>query len=804
MKRCLALSALSAVATLTLLTVARPASALALFDGKQVATIVYQDQPALALAARLLAHDLEARSGLAPRLSTRLEDCGTVCVLIARHDAPLLRGLLPAARTRALDGQWERYARASVARGARRYLVLAGSDTRGAVWGVIDLTRELGVSAWEWWADVTPQKAARLDVADGARLSTSPSVQYRGVFLNDEDWGLHPWAAKTYDPALGDIGPKTYARVFELLWRLKANTIWPAMHDVTRPFYQVAGNAAMARDYAIVVGTSHAEPMMRNNVREWNSAERGPFNFFSNRAALLDYWRERVEETRADETIYSVGLRGIHDSAMEGAANQDMARAGLRDAIGAQRELLAAALGRPATSIPQALTLYKEVLDLYQAGLEVPDDVTLVWPDDNYGYLRQLNGPRESRRGGGAGIYYHLEYWGRPHDYLWLATTHPALVREQLERAWTSGARKLWIFNVGDIKPAEYLTSYVMDIAFDQRQARQAPRSHLEQWAARQFGAAQAPEIAALMTAWYDLAWERRPEFMGFGQTEPTTPNRPNAYLNTGGEEAERRLASYAALVKRAEALETAMPPERRDAFFELVLYPVRAAALLNARILDTALGRDAHAPQAALVADTARYNGLADGKWRYMMDLAPRRLPVFDPANPVPAPAPVPASPGASVVSLAAADAAPNRDWELVPGLGSRGAALRSMLSGSSAAAPGAALTYRFQLAATGAARVRIVALPVHPLHADLGLRIKVSIDGGAFQTLDFATRGRSEEWKINVLTNTALRTLALAAPAAGAHTVQVLAVDPGFILDRIDVLEDGAPNYYGAPPLK
>jgi hypothetical protein len=778
------------------LLLALPASALTLYDGREVATIVHQDQPALRLAAELLARDLKALSGQAPHLSTQLADCGKVCVVIGEHDAPVIRGALRNKHF-GLAGAWERYGRAVRRDGGRKMLVLAGSDTRGAIWGVIDLTREMGVSAWEWWADVTPRRVERIDVKDGARISTAPSVKYRGIFLNDEDWGLQPWAAKTYDPELGDIGPRTYARIFELMWRLKANTIWPAMHDVTKPFYLVPGNREVAGAYSIVVGTSHAEPMLRNNVREWAGTDRGDFNFFTNRDAILGYWRERVAQTRGDKAIYSVGIRGVHDSAMEGADTPEQARRGVMRAIDAQRELLSTTLGKPATQVPQALTLYKEVLDLYQGGMEVPQDVTLVWPDDNYGYIRQLSGPRERARKGGGGIYYHVSYWGRPHDHLWLATTHPALIRDQLDRTWQMGDKDIWIVNVGDIKPNEYLTQYFLDIAFNAGARVPAARQHLERWAAQQFGAQHAAEIAAIKSEWYDLAWERKPEFMGFGQTEPTTPNRPNLYFRTGGEEARRRLARYEALTRRAQALEAALPADRRDAFFQLVLYPVRAAALLNARILGPGLGRDGNAAQVALVDDTARYNSQNDGKWRHMMDLAPRRLTVFDPSKPVPLPA---QAKGSGKVQSFDATLASSPGWETMPGLGSRGASLRSLL----APRPGTPsnLEYKFSVDGKSPASIDIVAVPVHPLTAQHRLRIGVRVDGEAEHVLDYMTVGRSDEWKNNVLTNAAKRSIRLAAPAAGAHTLAIRAIDPGFVLDRIDVKDEDAPDYYGPPP--
>ncbi|HWW71303.1 MAG TPA: glycosyl hydrolase 115 family protein, partial [Duganella sp.] len=619
-----------------------------------VAAIVHADQKTYALAARLLGRDLRALSGQAPRISSRLRDCGKTCVIIGAYDTPLLRQL---ARRDGLDltalrGEWERHKRLVVRSKKQNYLLVAGSDARGAVYGVVDLTRELGVSAWEWWADVTPRRQSRVAVADAPLFSRAPSVRYRGIFLNDEDWGLQPWAAKTYDPKTGDIGPPTYARIYELMWRLKANTLWPAMHDSTKPFYQIAGNPEMARDYAIVVGTSHAEPMMRNNVREWDPKTNGPFNFFTNRDRMISYWDERVQQVKGFETLMSVGLRGVHDSAMEGAKTIPEARDGVERVIEIQRGLLSKAQRRPPEQIPQVLTLYKEVLDIYKAGLKVPDDISLIWPDDNYGYISQLGTATEARRSGGAGLYYHLSYWGRPHDYLWLGTTHPSLVREQLERARHTGARRLWVANVGDIKPLEYLSQYFLDLAFDNNLLDQAPGKHLQDWLTRQFDADRAREITGILMEYYALAWERRPEFMGFGQTEPTTPNRPTAYLRSGGDEARRRLDRYAAITARAEALAQAMPADRRDAFFELVLYPVRASANLNARILKLELAglqdndgtraeryvAEAKAAHQAIVADTAEYNGLADGKWRHMMDMAPRRLPVFaEPAWPVP-----------------------------------------------------------------------------------------------------------------------------------------------------------------------
>jgi hypothetical protein len=902
---------------------------LTLLNDGRAPTVLNENNETLGLAAALLQRDLNAVTGQQSQRIERLDQCARVCFVIGRRDSALMQEISRAAGVELTGSQdqWERYERMVVAAPGRpdtRLVLIAGSDTRGSVYGVIDLTREIGVSAWEWWADVKPQVRPDASISATRRLADGPSVQYRGVFLNDEDWGLQPWAAR-HDPA-GDIGPATYARIFELLWRLKANLIWPAMHESTRPFYQIQGNAETARRYAIVVGTSHAEPMMRNNVREWDLTKRGAFNFFTNRDQLAQYWSERLEEVRDFDNMYSVGIRGVHDSAMEGAATVEQARDGVKAAIDLQRALLSKVQSRPAAQIPQALTLYKEVLDIYKAGLTVPDDITLLWPDDNYGYLRQLSTPDEAQRSGGAGLYYHLSYWGQPHDYLWLATTHPALIRDQLQRAVATGARKIWVANVGDIKPGEYLMEYFLDAAFDARKLDAPPREHGEWWMSAQFGSEQGPGIAAIMQEYYDLAWERRPEFMGFSQVEPITPTRQSPYLQDGGEEAERRLERYMSLVERAQAVAERLPADRQDAYYQLVLYPVRSSANLNTRILRldlasqyarmgrpiaTLYAQQAAAAQNAIARDTARYNALGNGKWEAMMDAAPRRLPVFGvplfpsySAGPrkdcalvyptvlsgqddtlsftrgvaeartlsvvnfgaralswsLPSSPPglvssrqegelseangfeqritirydgrsgstrfplrcgdaelnvrVKVSPGTStalpaererIVILAASDGSPTPGWTRVVGLGSTGASMRADFTlpsrelADAASAP--SLSYEFATSSSGLAHLKFVDVPVHPLTSANRLRLAYSLDNAPPQLLDFETHGRSDEWKANVLSNTAVRVQTLPGLQPGRHKLRIHALDPGVVLDRIEISFDGARRYYGKP---
>lgn len=622
--------------------------------------IVY-DGPAdstLATAAGLLAHDLKARCGATPIVGADVAAIAGPRIAIGVWDGPLMRRLLQENRINAatLRGAWERYGRVAVQdKNGQPLLLIFGSDTRGTVWGVVDLTREIGVSAWEWWADVTIRPVDHLGVDGALRFSVSPTVRYRALFLNDEDFGLLPWAAKTYEPDTGTIGPKTYARIFELMWRLKANTIWPAMHEATQSFNLVPGNAEMAARYAIVHGSSHAEPMLRTNLHEWDPNRRDAFNYLTNKAELLRYWNDAVAAHKTQENFYTVGLRGIHDDPMIGVKGADQTRDVLADVIAEQRKILVRNLNRPAETIPQVFTPYKEVLAAYDAGLKVPDDITLNWPDDNHGYIRHLPDAAERARSGGSGIYYHVSYWGAPASYLWLATTHPALVWEEMNKAARMGVERLWVLNAGDIKPAEYLTQFFFDLAFDGAHYADigTVRTHLQNWVQTQFGPDHAAMITDILWRYYDLANLRRPESMGWNETYPTTVVRQTAFnMLAYGDENARRMAAYRTIQADAEKLAHAIPADRQDAYFELVLYPVTAAAAINERALslDKAIAyglqrrasADLYADAASAAAGrikkiTTAYNStLAQGKWRGMMDAAPHKLPVFaEPAVP-------------------------------------------------------------------------------------------------------------------------------------------------------------------------
>ncbi|MES2239634.1 MAG: glycosyl hydrolase 115 family protein [Bacteroidota bacterium] len=552
-----------------------------------------------------------------------------------------------------IKGKWETYKIQVVENptaAIKKALVIVGSDRRATAYGLLEISRMIGVSPWEWWADVTPDKKESLVLNVETKVYGSPSVKYRGIFLNDEDWGLQPWAAKTFEPETGDIGPKTYAKVFELLLRLRANTIWPAMHKSTKAFYSFPKNKQVADDYAIVVGTSHAEPMLSNINAEWNHDKMGEYRYDTNSGMIKNFFRKRAKETAPFENIYTVGMRGEHDSPMiVGEDDSDSQVKLLEQVITDQRDILKKATGKEANKIPQAFIPYKEVLDYYQKGLQLPEDVQLVWTDDNYGYIRQLSNLKEQKRSGGAGIYYHTSYWGRPHDYLWLNSTNPVLMWEEMSKAHEFQSRDLWILNCGDIKPHEYNIELFLDMAWDMTPFVKSTsiKTHMQNWASREFGMQNSNSITNLFFEYYRLVFQRRPEFTAWNQVEPETKEKPTALTQIHyGDEVSKRIDEYQDLMNLVGKLKSNIPANRKNAFYELVEYPVIGAASINHKWLYSYKNKfvaeqgrgsaDFFAKKSAeaytRIQTETRYfnNELAGGKWKNIMSMTPRYLPVF------------------------------------------------------------------------------------------------------------------------------------------------------------------------------
>ena len=666
-------------------------------------------------------------------------------------------------------------------------LLVAGSDSHGTAYGIMELSRLIGVSPWEWWADVTPEKKTSFVLPAEYQTLQSPSVEYRGIFINDEDWGLMPWSSQTYEPSdiKGHIGPKTNARIFELLLRLRANTYWPAMHECTLPFFLTEGNRKVAEEYGIFIGSSHCEPMVCSAAGEWRRRGQGDYDYVNNSASVYKFWEDRVKEVAQQGNIYTLGMRGVHDGQMQGAKTVAEQKAVLERVLKDQRGLLQKYVNKDVTAIPQAFIPYKEVLDIYNAGLQVPDDVTLIWCDDNYGYIRHFPTAEERARKGGNGIYYHVSYWGRPHDYLWLGTFSPYLLHQQMKLAYDRGIQKMWVLNVGDIKPAEYQIELFLDMAWNIDEVNEiGVTAHLKSWLEREFGSNCAEELLPAMEAHYQLSYIRKPEFMGNTREEERDPKyKVIKDLPWSEQTISERLRSYTVLSDVVERIESNIPADRQDAYFQLVKYPVQAAAQMNRKILTAQLARHSKADWKqsdaafdSIVSLTQQYNSLQNGKWNRMMDFQPRKLPVFKRVEHTTATEPM----MTDRKMLCKWNAMECTYGKPVPyeGLGyeRKAAGIRK----------GSSLTFAFDDYGKDSVEVEIRLLPSHPLD-EKQLRFAISVDEAVPQTVSYETKGRSEEWKENVLRNQAIRKVTLPINKQASHKLVITALDEGVVLDQV-----------------
>jgi hypothetical protein len=521
---------------------------------------------------------------------------------------------------RGVGGRWETFLTQVVEKpmpGVDRALVIAGSDKRGTIYGIYDLSQQIGVSPWYWWADVPVRHQTQLFVLPGRHTLGEPRVKYRGIFINDESPAFTGWAREKF----GGVNHRVYEKVFELILRLKGNYLWPAMwgnafnDDDPR-------NASLADEYGIVMGTSHHEPMLRAQ-QEWKRFGKGEWNYEHNDSTLRAFWAQGIRNMGTHESIVTVGMRGDGDMPMTAGSNIAL----LERIVADQRKIIANVTGKDPSETPQLWALYKEVQDYYDKGMRVPDDVTLLFSDDNWGNIRRLPSGKDTLRSGGFGVYYHFDYVGGPRNYKWLNTNPIARVWEQMHLASEYGANRIWIVNVGDLKPMEFPISFFLDYAWSPNRwpAERLP-DYTRRWAEQQFGREHALEIANIVTAQLRLAGRRKPELLDTA-----------TYSLTNYGEAETVVAAYDSLRDRADRLGTTLSPEYRDAFYQLVQHPVDALSNLTTLYVTVAKNRQ-YAVQGRAktneLADSARrlferdaeisrqYNTeLAGGKWSHMMD---------------------------------------------------------------------------------------------------------------------------------------------------------------------------------------
>ncbi|KAI5793688.1 hypothetical protein DFH27DRAFT_485299 [Peziza echinospora] len=505
-------------------------------------------------------------------------------------------------------------------------LVIAGSDKRGAIYGIYDLSEQLGVSPWHYWADVPTRAQSAVYALPTRKIQASPSVKYRGIFLNDEQPALSGWVKENFESGKYGLGygVEFYSRVFELLLRLRANLLWPTMWD---GMFAVDDemNQWNADMYGVVMSTSHTEPLSRS-TKEWNTLGNGTWDYSTNSAAIKEYWKEGVQRGKKYEHLWTMGMRGNGDNVL----SEELVTELLEGVVADQRAILKEVLevdDAGIEKVPQVWCLYKDIQAYYESGLVVPEDITLLWADDNWGNIRRLPMANETSRKGGAGVYYHFDYVGDPRDYKWINTNQLQKTWEQMTLAYERHARQIWIVNVGDLKPLELPIDYFMSLAYDIDTWGPINKvgAWTEAWAEREFGAEVAKETADIVDLYGTYAARRRFELV-----------QPDTYSVINYREAEERLAEWDALVSRAEAVHEAIDEATQPAFFQLVLHPARAGRIFYHVMINSArnnLYANQRRNSANQLADLVReqfqadadltdeYHALLGGKWNHMMD---------------------------------------------------------------------------------------------------------------------------------------------------------------------------------------
>ncbi len=607
-----------------------------LFDTRPATILVdTNDWPGVLRTANDLAADVQRVTGQKPEMVSELKSAGKTVVIVGTVGRSSFIDRL--AREKKIDvseigGKWESFFIQVVPKplpGIDNALVICGSDKRGTIYGVYDLSEQIGVSPWYWWGDVPPKHHDKLFVKAGKVVHGPPSVKYRGIFLNDEAPALSGWIREKFGtvsnmPNVANYGRGFYTNLFELMLRIRANYLWPAMWN--NAFNEDdPENARLADEYGIVMGTSHQEPMLRAQ-KEWDrSLQRryGNWNYnnTNQQPVLQQFWREGIRRNKNYESIITLGLRAENDSGAP--IGKDLTE----QIVGVQRNILSEEMNPDLTKIPQMWCLYKEVQDFYNEGLRVPDDVTLLWAEDNWGNVRRLPSADERKRSGGAGIYYHFDYHGGPRSYQWINTSPIAKIWDQMSLAKQYGADRIWIVNVGHFKGYEFPMEFFMHLGWDtSRWTNENLDEYTRLWAEREFGKEHGNEIADIITTYSKYNGRRKPELLD-----------ANTYSLVNYGEYEQVAADYAALATKAEAINNQLPQESRDAFYELVLFPTKACAQLNAMYLaaakNTLYAKQGRASANDFAAQTrelfqAQTNlmnyfnrDLAGGRWNHFMD---------------------------------------------------------------------------------------------------------------------------------------------------------------------------------------
>lgn len=648
----LLLNMLPALAQVSLSQSDNGSDIFSLVGKKGKASVYYdtQDYTVVKTAVGLFATDVQKVSGQPLSVGTTKDTPQKNCIIVGTlgHNEWIDR-LVSQKKldVESLKNRWESYLVQLVRNplpGVDKALVVVGSDRRGAAYGLLSVSKTIGVSSWYWWADAPIAKHDKLYLKVERYVSKEPTVKYRGLFINDEDWGLYRWSKNNYEKERGNFGPKTYAKVCELLLRLQANYLCPAMHDASMAFHRIPENRLVADSFAIVMGSSHCEPLLFNTASEWKRDEMGEWDYINNKAGVDKILNSRAKDCAPFENVYTLALRGLHDRAMNASNDMGDRKNMLQEALMEQRKMLMNATGKPGDEIPQAFTPYKEVLDVYDQGLELPDDVTIIWPDDNYGYIKRLSSPKEQKRSGRSGVYYHSSYLGKPHDHLWMNTISPTLMYEELRKAYDATADRIWLLNAGDIKSCEFAVDYFLTMAFDIDSFNfERAANYRTEWLCGMLGNQYRNEFQDVADSFYKLAFARKPEFMGWGYQWSTDKHGKERNTDTdfsliNYREVDNRLAEYHRIGNVVENILSTMSDENQKAcFYQSLYYPVKGCELLNRMVLNgqrnrwyaiqqrataNELEKTTKACYDSLEVITKGYNSLLGGKWNHIMTM--------------------------------------------------------------------------------------------------------------------------------------------------------------------------------------
>lgn len=793
-------------------------------------------------AALLLQEDIERVTGYKPAIQNNVSNDINQVIIGSIARSPLLKEFISQQqlqkKIKSGPGVWESGEVLGISSSSTGKILVIGSDARGAAFATMELSRQLGVSPWYWWADV-PVVKQEFFVDPAYRFYDIPKVKYRGIFINDEAPALSGWSREKF----GGFNSRFYRHVFELMLRLKANYIWPAMWG--NAFYDDdKKNIDAAKEYGIVIGTSHHEPMMRAHD-EWRRYGNGlKWNYDSTTAALQQFWRKGMTRA-ANEKIVTVGMRGDGDEPM----SRETATTLLEKIVTDQRKIIEEVTGKPAAETPQLWALYKEVQDYYDKGMRVPDDVTLLLCDDNWGNLRRVPDLEAPPRKGGYGIYYHFDYVGGPRNYKWINTNPLPRIWEQMHLAWQYHVKDIWIVNVGDIKPMEFPISFFLDYAWNpDRIDINDLQEYSRKWAAAQFGETYAAEIAGILSKYAKYNSRRKPEMLD-----------AKTYSLQAGEWS-RVATEYNQLLEKAKEINEALPPQYRDAYFQLVLHPVWASANLNEMYFHVALNHDSYQKKSAetntyankvkqlYMQDsliTKAYHELNGGKWNHMMSQVHIGYTYWQ-QPPVQRMPDVKYVPVDSILLSPAIDSIPEKttripasvkgnvffessyhgvsinadhytritnsngiSWKILPDLGRTGSSVTAFPVTAPPQKPGsngAYVSYDIYTSSTGEVRLDVYVSPTLNIHNKPGgLQYAISIDDEKPQVISINKEDKntgSGIWDKWVGENIIIKSSRHKISRQGKHTVKFWVVDPGVVLQKI-VLDFGnnTPGYLGPP---